>query len=403
MTTQRSVRAAGWCKRGLTLLAGLALSACATTASMVPGPQYMIVGIDQKVTWDDTGKVVFLPPGKDVVSVVDISTREAPRIVASLPLMNSVFGPPTNLAITPDERVAIVANSMAWEQDGAGWKAVPDNKIYLIDLTANPPRLAATVQGGKQPSGLAINARGDLVLVANRADNSISVFSLQGTTLKLIDTVAMGEQVASVAITRDGKWALVTKFPGHKIAVLKIDGQKVTYDKYDMPVGLWPYNIDVTPDGKIAISADNGNSGSPDGHVDTVSIIDLEQQPPRVIDRVVVGDAPEGFAISPTGAIAVAILLNGSAGVPKTAWFANKNGKVAVLRIDGKKVTKVKELEVGGLPEGVVFSPDGKYIYVGNYVTRDVSILRVDGTDVTDTGKRLQLPGPPASMRGRAR
>jgi DNA-binding beta-propeller fold protein YncE len=370
---------------------------------MVPGPQYMIVGVDQKVTWDDTGKVVFLPPGKDVVSVVDISTREAPRIVASLPLMNSVFGPPTNLAITPDERVAIVANSMAWEQDGAGWKAVPDNKIYLIDLTANPPRLAATVQGGKQPSGLAINARGDLVLVANRADNSISVFSLQGTTLKLIDTVAMGEQVASVAITRDGKWALVTKFPGHKIAVLKIDGQKVTYDKYDMPVGLWPYNIDVTPDGKIAISADNGNAGGSDGHVDTVSVIDLEATPPRVIDRVVVGDAPEGFAISPTGAIAVAILLNGSAGVPKTAWFANKNGKVAVLRIDGKKVTKVKELEVGGLPEGVVFSPDGKYIYVGNYVTRDVSILRVDGTDVTDTGKRLQLPGPPASMRGRAR
>jgi DNA-binding beta-propeller fold protein YncE len=89
----------------------------------------------------------------------------------------------------------------------------------VIDLTANPPRQVATVEGGKQPSGLAINARGDLVLVANRADNSISVFSLQGTTLKLVDTVAMGEQVASVAITRDGKWALVTKFPGHKIAL----------------------------------------------------------------------------------------------------------------------------------------------------------------------------------------
>jgi len=32
-----------------------------------------------------------------------------------------------------------------------------------------------------------------------------------------------------------------------------------------------------------------------------------------------------------------------------------------------------------------------------------VSILKVDGTRVTDTGKRLQLPGHPASMRGRAR
>jgi DNA-binding beta-propeller fold protein YncE len=213
----------------------------------------------------------------------------------------------------------------------------------------------------------------------------------------------MGEQVASVAITPDSKWALATKFPGHKIALLKIDGQKVTYDKYDMPVGQWPYNIDVTPNGKLALSADNGNSGSSDGHIDTVSVIDLEATPPRVIDRVVVGDAPEGFAISPTGEIAVAILLNGSGGVPKGAWFANKNGKVAVLKIDGKKVTKLKDIEVGGLPEGVVFSPDGKYIYVGNYTTKDVSILKADGGNVTDTGKRMTLPGHPASMRGRAR
>src|SRR5207244_2524563 len=200
-----------------------------------------------------------------------------------------------------------------------------------------------------------------------------------------------------------GKRALAVKFPGHKVAMLEINGQKVTYTKYDMPAGLWPYNIDITPNGKIALTADNGNAGASDGHVDTVSVIDLESTPPRVIDRVVVGDAPEGFAISPTGEIAVAILLNGSAGVPKNAWFANRAGKVVVLKIDGKKVTKIGEVEVGGLPEGVVFSPDGKYLYVGNYTDRDVSILQVDGTPVTDTGKRFNLPGQPASMRGAVR
>ena len=209
--------------------------------------------------------------------------------------------------------------------------------------------------------------------------------------------------MAAVAITPDGKRAFAVKFPGHKVAMLEIDGEKVKYGKYDMPVGLWPYNIDITPNGKLAITADNGNSGSSDGHIDTVSVIDLEAAPPRVIDRVVVGDAPEGLAISPTGEIAVTLLLNGSAGVPKNAWFANKAGKVAVLKIDGKKVTKTQELEVGGLPEGVVFSPDGKYIYVGNFVESDVSILKVEGGTVTDTGKRFKLPGAPASMRGRAR
>ena len=74
--------------------------------------------------------------------------------------------------------------------DGTGFKLEPDNKLNVVDLTVTPPRIVATVEGGKQPSGLAISPRGDLVLVANRADNT-------GTTLKLADTMAMGEPVAA--------------------------------------------------------------------------------------------------------------------------------------------------------------------------------------------------------------
>ncbi len=364
--------------------------------------QLMIVGNDEKVTFDDKGTPTFGPPGKDTVSIVDIGNREAPRIVASLPLMNSIFGPPTNLAITPDERLALVANSMSWVQEGTAWKPAPDTKLYVIDLKATPPRHIGTVEVGKQPSGLAINKAGDLALVTNRADNSISVLSIQGDQVKVVDTVVIGEQVAAVVFTPDGKRAFAAKFPNHKVAMLEINGQKVTYGKYDMPVGQWPYNLDVTPDGKLALTADNGNGGRSDGHIDTVSVIDLEATPPRVIDRVVVGEAPEGFVISPTGEIAVAMLLNGNDG-PKNAWFYQSKGKVAVLKIEGKKVTKVGEVQVGGLPEGAVFSPDGKYLYVGNYLDRDISVLKVDGTTVTDTGKKLALPGHPASMRGRAR
>ncbi len=362
----------------------------------------MIVGNDEKVTFDAEGNRAFVAPGKDTIVVVDLANRETPRIVASFPLMNSIFGPPTNLAITRDERLAVVANSVTWVQDGGAWKPAPDNKLYVFDLTASPPAQIGTVEIGKQPSGLAISKAGDLLLVANRADKSVSVLTIQGKDVKLVDTVPMGDEVASVAIAPDGKRALVTKFPAHKIALLEINGQKVTYNKWDMPVGLWPYNIGITPNGRIGLSADNGNSGAPDGHVDTVSVIDLEATPVRVIDRVVVGDAPEGFVISPTGEVAVAVLLGG-ASVPKgpNGWYWKRNGSLAVLKIDGQKVTKVGEVEVGALPEGAVFSPDGKYLYVGNFIDRDVSILKVDGTTITNTGKKLTLPGQPASMRGR--
>jgi DNA-binding beta-propeller fold protein YncE len=383
---------------GLAVLAG-----CANMEQSGGKRELMIVGNDEKVTWDADGKGVNLPPGKDTVSVIDIGTDPlAPRILVNLPLMNSIFGPPVNLAITPDEGLALVANSMDWVKDGAGWKPVPDNKLYVIDLTANPPKLIDTVTVGKQPSGMSINRAGNLALIANRADNSVSVLRIAGKKVTLIDTVVIGEQVAHVVFTPDGKRALAGKFPNHKVAMLEVNGEKVSYAKQDIPVGLWPYNLDVTPDGKLALTADNGNAGAADGHVDTVSVIDLEANPARVIDKVVVGDAPEGFAISPTGKLAVALLLKGTNSA-KTAWFYHRNATVVALKIDGKKVTRTNEVEVRGLPEGVVFSNDGRYIYVGNFMDSDISILRVDGDQIVNTGKSLALPGHPASMRGRTR
>jgi DNA-binding beta-propeller fold protein YncE len=385
-----------------TALAGLVLVAGCANMPAPPGKrELMIVGNDEKVSWDDKGAVVLGAPGKDTLSIIDIGTDPlAPKIIFNLPLDNSIIGPPVNLAITPDESLALVANSVNVVEEGGARKQVLDNRLWVIDLTASPPKLIDTITVGKQPSGMSINRAGNLALIANRGDGSISVLRISGKKVELIDTVVIGEQVAHVRVTPDGKRALAVKFPGHKIAVLDVDGEKVSYSKFDMPVGLWPYNVDVTPDGRIAISADNGNSGAADGNVDTVSVIDLEASPPRVIDRVVVGDAPEGFAISPTGKLAVAVLLRGT-NAPKSAFFYNRNALVVALKIDGKKVTRSNEVEVRGLPEGVVFSQDGRYIYVGNFIDQDISILRVDGDQIVNTGKSLALPGHPASMRGR--
>ncbi len=112
---------------------------------------------------------VLSPPGKDQVLIVDLADPESPKIVATLPLENSVVGPPVNVDIDPTGSVALVANSIDVVKDGDALKQVPDNKIFVIDLKANPPKLAATVTGGKQPSGLSFSPSGKMALVANRA------------------------------------------------------------------------------------------------------------------------------------------------------------------------------------------------------------------------------------------
>jgi DNA-binding beta-propeller fold protein YncE len=358
---------------------------------------FMIVGNDEKLLWDDAGKPVLSPAGKDSVLIVDLADPLNPKIVANLPLKNSVIGPPVNLDIDPTGSVALVADSVNLIKEGDTLKQVPDDKVHIIDLKANPPKHVGTISVGKQPSGLSINPAGNLALVANREDKSIAVLAIKGTEVKLIDTVPMGDVVSHVVFTPDGKRAIATKFPAHKIAFLDVDGEKVTYTKLDVYVGLWPYNVVVHPSGKFALTADNGNAGSSDGSVDTVSVVDLEAKPPRVIDRVVVGDGPEGIAISPKGDIAVAAILAGSNN--KSAFFHRPSGFINVLRIDGKKVTNIKELDGGGLPEAAVFTPDGRHLLVGNYLTEDFSIFSVDGSNVTDTGKRFKVPGHPASAR----
>jgi DNA-binding beta-propeller fold protein YncE len=383
----------------LRLSLGAAILLGSTGLGLVHAAPFMIVGIDEKVTWDDEGKTILAAPGKDSVLIVDLANPESPKIVATLPLANSVVGPPVNVDIDPTGSVALVADSVDVVKDGDALKQVPDNKIFVIDLKANPPKLAATLTGGKQPSGLNFSPSGKMALVANRGDNSVSVLSVNGTDVKVTDTISFPDSVAHVMFTPDGKHALAVRFPAHKVSVLDIDGSgKVTYNKVDLATGQWPYNVVVTPNSKIALTSDNGNSGASDGSVDTTSVIDLEANPPRIIDRVVVGDGPEGLAMSPKGDLAVAAILRGS-NSSKKAFFYNKNGSLAILKIDGKKVTKTQDIEVGGLPEAVLFTPDGKYILAGNYMDQDFSILKVNGTKVTDTGKRFKVPGHPASAR----
>jgi DNA-binding beta-propeller fold protein YncE len=152
--------------------------------------------------------------------------------------------------------------------------------------------------------------------------------------------------------------------------------------------------VQITPDGQLAMVT----AGGSDGHVDAMPVYDLTTTPWRLIDWVVVGDGPEGFVISPKGTLAVPVLINGSA-TAKNAWYHHK-GALALLAIDGKKVTRVGEIEVGHLPEGAVFSPDGEYLYVANDLDDDLWTFKVSGTTLTRVGQALKLPGHPASMRG---
>jgi DNA-binding beta-propeller fold protein YncE len=370
----------------------LAVAASASTTDM-------LIGLDQKVTYGANGPVSG-PPAKDAVLVVDIANPTKPRIRASLPLSNSLVGPPTNLQITPDGKLGLVASSVVTKQEGSAWKTAPDDKLFVIDLTADPPKLADTVTVGKQPSGLAISHNGDLALIANRAGKSISVVSIEGNSVKHVGEVPMEQQASAVVITPDGKRAFVCLNQVDKIGVLSIDGQHVTYDKtLDIPSAFNPYNIDVTPDGKYVIASNTGAMGL---NADAEVVIAATGPHPHVIAITAPGNGPEGFTISPDGKWAATPLLLGTGAKP-SEYYYTKNGEAVLMSIgaDGH-LNVTSRAKLGALPEGIVFSQDSSYIYVGNFIDSDLQIFRIEDGKLHEAG-RMELPGQPASMRGVAR
>ncbi len=359
----------------------------------------ILIGLDAKITYGPDGQVNGAP-GNDAVLVMDVSNPAKPKIRASLPLTNSLLGPPTNLQITPDGKLGLVANSVVNVQDGSAWKTVPDDKLFVIDLTANPPKLIDTVMVGKQPSGLSISNKGDLALIANRAGKSVSVVSIQGNTVKTVGEVPLEQEAAAVVITPDGKRAFVAMNLVNKVGVLSIDGTKVTYDKtLDIPSAFNPYNIDITPDGKFAVSSHTGAQGI---NADAEVSIDASGAHPHVVDITAPGTGAEGFAIAPNGKWAVTPLIEGSGAKP-SAWNYTKGGHAALMSVGpGGKLTVVNKAPIGALPEGLAFSPNSEYVYIGNYIDKNLQVFRIAGGKLVAVGT-MALPGQPASMRGPAR
>jgi DNA-binding beta-propeller fold protein YncE len=362
--------------------------------------QIMVVGIDRKFAYDDKATRQALEPGHDEVMFLDIKDPLLPKIVGSVQLENSILGPPTNVAVTPDQSIALIANAVHSEKTEAGWKAVPADEVFVVDLKSTPPRLTQTLRVGRQPSGMAISRDGKFALVANRDSKSVTMLLIDGAAVTVGETISTEDAIGAIAITPDGRRAIATKTATHKAVLIGIGEDRKMAIQSNLWTGLFPWNVAISPDGRSALVNNIGNNGQSDGSAKTVSVIDLAASVPFVSDHVSVGDAPEGVVFCPNGAFAAITILQGSYDAPASAWFKHEAGAVSLLRNGGGKISLVNTVKVGAFPEGIAFAPDNQHLYVGNYRSNSISILKIDASGrLTDTGQVVKLPGPPASLR----
>jgi DNA-binding beta-propeller fold protein YncE len=374
------------------LLAGTAMLALAASARA----QLLLSANDNKVVLENGAVKTLREPQPDTLSVIDLSANP-PALRAEIAVPASVVGPPTSVAVTPDEKLALVTANQRPDPAEPG-KLLPGNSMSVIDLTATPPRILATLPTGSGPAGVSINRAGTLALVANRAEGSVSVFRIAGGQVSptgKVDIGTVASEVSHVAFTPDGRFALVTRNGDHMLNVLQVEGEKVTKLDREITTGVRPYGVAVGPDGRWAVVA---NIGRGTGDADTVSLVDLTREPFRIIDTVSVGQTPEGITASPDGKHVAVTVMNGS-NKPKDSPFHGP-GLVKVLKVENGRLSVVSEAKVGTWAQGAAFAPDGRTLFVGNMVEKDISVLRVgeDGK-LSEGGPRIRLSGASAALR----
>jgi DNA-binding beta-propeller fold protein YncE len=367
--------------------------------------QLAISANDAKVKLVDGKVEVQKNPPPDTVTFIDLRANP-PKVLAEMEIPNSVAGPPSNVAIAPKEEIALVTSNMVIDAADPT-KQIADDRVTVIDLTAlkpslvgrltkavglakntkDPaPRVLATLKAGKGPAGIAINKAGTLALVANRGEGTVSVFTINGKTVAEAGKVRVGELNSSpsaIAIFPDGKGALVTLGFDNKIKVLSIDGSKVDVAPREIRAGLRPNGIEIAPKGEVAVVA---NGGMANGDADTISVIDLKLEPPRVVNTYTVGQTPEGLAFSPDGKFVAVVVINGT---NRPAPFNYGNSLLQVWARNGTQLTKTGELALGQWCQGVAWSANSRTLLVQCMVDEEISVIRFSGL----TGKSLQKMG----------
>jgi len=357
--------------------------------------QLAVSANDNKVVNIDGKNTVVENPQPDTVTIINLAASP-PKVLGEVKAGSSVVGVPQSVAIAPDESIALV--TAARKKDPADPKKVTnDNKLAVIDLKASPPAVIQTLEVGTGPSGVSFSPDGKVVLVANRGEGTVSILTVSGKSLAAAGKIDFGNPKAGpshVAFTPNGKMALVTRDGDHRISVLSVDGAKVEDSKKFMVGGIRPYSLAISPKGDVAVLT---NQGGGQGDIDVITVIDLKQNPPRVVDTIPVGQTPEGAAMSPDGKYVAVTIQNGSPR-PKTHHAYNDHGLVKVFRVQGTRLKLVATAKVGGWGQGVAWSKDGKTILAQSMMLKAIEVLRFNGRSLKQVGA-IKVNGGPAGIR----
>jgi len=241
----------------------------------------------------------------------------------------------------------------------------PDGKtLYLTNVSAGKltlieeNKVVRSVAIGAWPTGLAINASGEVLYVALGNENALAVVDVK--TLKVKRKIPVGKFPIGVALPPDERFVLVTCAYDdsiHLISTASWESKKVT-------VGDMPYFSVLSGDQKTIITSNLSSNNI------TVTQLELDKGPLKgdsfhlaPFKTIAVGSNPVGLSLSIDG---------------KRLYVANYGAKsVSVVSTD--KWVVEKTIDVGSQPYWIAVHPKDGFLLVSNWGSPFVDVIYPDG------------------------
>ncbi|WP_165234188.1 beta-propeller fold lactonase family protein [Aquisphaera insulae] len=262
------------------------------------------------------------------------------------------------LAVAGRIEVGPEPRGVAFARDGKSAYVAVGVSDEVVKLDLDPLRIAGRVKVGREPRGLAISPDGKLLLVGSSRAGELAILSTE--SLGVIRTIPIeGNVLRQVAFSADGKFGYVANMKNRGFAATSnnIDqgwvlGQRLTRIELADPKPSYAA-LTLDPRGKAAGDA-HGMAASGDGKY---------------------------LAVGLGGTHEVMLFRTDLRRLPWRIDSSRDLIPAELLNDDGR----FRRVPLGGRPTEIAFGPDGKTLYVANYLADSVQVVDADSATLART------------------
>ncbi len=328
--------------------------------------------------------------GHDALSVIALNKPVGQLKAVAIDASNSVTGPPSSVAVSPDGRYAVVIETRGTRPAGKAeplFSDLPPGKVIsVVDLAdAEHPKQIQRIEGPERPLSVQFTNDGSLVAITYRPqDTKRSPLAIyQFDKGKLVDL-----SLPDIPGSSDGDVLNGLAFHPSRDELVLLNATKSTLSFFKftyqgntlrlipwgnaVPVDPEPFKVQFTPNGRFVV-VNAMYPGSVRGSVTAVGLaVDTaaDGSPKhQIVSRALAGVLPEGLTMSPDGKWVVTTNLEQS-----TQPFNNtKQGFYASLTLlhlntESGFLERVGDYAFDGiLPESVVFDNSSRYLAVATF------------------------------------